>query len=136
METNLLLFVITHIFFNFFSLFSSFFSFLVLAGAVLVIFFAFLPLLIFTPLLVDRVSKTIMKKIQPKWKSVLPLFHCTPDRTRTCNIRLRRATLYPVELPGHVWIYGLLFFRKSSIWSLIYSLFGREKVWLDTTTFF
>ncbi len=25
---------------------------------------------------------------------------CIPDRTRTCNLRLRRPTLYPIELRG------------------------------------
>ncbi len=29
-------------------------------------------------------------------------FYDTPDRTRTCNIQLRRLVLYPVELRGRV----------------------------------
>ena len=29
------------------------------------------------------------------------LLSSTPDRTRTCDILLRRQMLYPAELPGH-----------------------------------
>jgi hypothetical protein len=29
------------------------------------------------------------------------LFICTPDRIRTCDLRIRSALLYPAELPGH-----------------------------------
>ena len=28
--------------------------------------------------------------------------YCTPGRTRTCNPRLRRPLLYPVELQAHI----------------------------------
>ena len=33
-------------------------------------------------------------------KSSYENFYDTPDRTRTCNIQLRRLVLYPVELRG------------------------------------
>ena len=29
-------------------------------------------------------------------------FFCTPDTIRTYDLRLRRALLYPAELPGHI----------------------------------
>jgi hypothetical protein len=45
-----------------------------------------------------------------------------PDRSRTCNLCLRRATLYPVELRGHCfWDYnycGKCVYRRAKLRSL------------------
>lgn len=29
----------------------------------------------------------------------------TPDRTRTCDLRFRKPTLYPPELRGRLWVF-------------------------------
>lgn len=34
---------------------------------------------------------------------VLTVICSTPDRNRTCNLRIRSALLYPVELRGRQW---------------------------------